>query len=143
MMDQELITTIRESLEVKSTDELRRRYEAQDQTAWSPEAFEAMRRLLAERGEAVRVRPLVTEVADRGTGYWRRWRLGWYVYWQAAAILVVAFLPLRLLQSAMERLVVDKKSLTWGAFYVVATAYLFFGMPYLLGHWFENKQNTE
>jgi hypothetical protein len=50
-VDQELITTIRKTLEAKSTEELRRSYEAQDQAAWSAEAFEAMRQLLAERGE--------------------------------------------------------------------------------------------
>ena len=52
-MEQEFITTIRKTLEDKPTEELRRLYEARDQTAWSPEAFEAMRQILARRGETV------------------------------------------------------------------------------------------
>lgn len=50
-MDQELVAAIRKTLEAKPTDELRRTYEARDQNVWSPEAFEAMMQLLAERGE--------------------------------------------------------------------------------------------
>src|SRR5690242_14418445 len=50
-MDLDLIATIRRTLGAKPTEELRREYEARDPGAWSPEAFEAMRQLLAERGE--------------------------------------------------------------------------------------------
>jgi hypothetical protein len=51
-MDQELIAKVRVTLEGKTTAELRQAYEARDQSAWSPEAFEAMRQILAEREEA-------------------------------------------------------------------------------------------
>jgi hypothetical protein len=50
-MNQELIAEVRQTLEAKPTADLRQAYEGRDQSAWSPEAFEAMRQILAERGE--------------------------------------------------------------------------------------------
>ena len=47
-MDQSLVASIRESLKAKSTAELREAYESGDTSIWSPEAFEAMRQLLAQ-----------------------------------------------------------------------------------------------
>jgi PAS domain-containing protein len=52
VMDEELIARVRETLEAKSTAELRQAHEARDESVWSPEAFEAMRQILAERDEA-------------------------------------------------------------------------------------------
>jgi hypothetical protein len=52
-VDQSVIATIRQSLEIKATDELRKIHDAHDASAWSPEAFEAMRQILTERGAEV------------------------------------------------------------------------------------------
>ena len=51
-MDQKMIAEVREALETKTTAELRQAYESRDNSSWSPEAFEAMRQILAERGAA-------------------------------------------------------------------------------------------
>src|SRR5262245_58032221 len=50
-MDQNLVASIRRSLEAKPTPELRLAYQSGDQAIWSPEAFEAMHQILSERGE--------------------------------------------------------------------------------------------
>jgi uncharacterized RDD family membrane protein YckC len=49
-MDQELVTTLRKTLEEKSTAELRQGYDSGNLSLWSIEAFEAMRQILSERG---------------------------------------------------------------------------------------------
>jgi hypothetical protein len=71
-MNEELIEEIRKSLESKPTAELRQECERKNLDIWSPEALEAMRRVLSEREEET-----VTEydsspmkdVADDGTTY--------------------------------------------------------------------------
>jgi hypothetical protein len=51
VMDHELVARIRATLEAKSTDELRQVYASGDRAVWSPEALEAMRQILIDRGE--------------------------------------------------------------------------------------------
>ncbi|MBM3997692.1 MAG: RDD family protein [Planctomycetes bacterium] len=50
-MDQKLLVIIRATLVDKSTEELRKAYDAGNLSVWSLEAFEAMRQILSERGE--------------------------------------------------------------------------------------------
>ena len=49
-MDQSLVATIRQTLADRPTADLRQAYESGDHSRWSPEAFEAMRQILEERG---------------------------------------------------------------------------------------------
>ena len=53
VMDQELVARVRKTLEDRPTEELRELYASRDQSAWSFEAFEAMRQILSERGDLV------------------------------------------------------------------------------------------
>ena len=62
---EELIASVRKTLDGRTTEELRTAYDAGNLSAWSPEAFEAMRRILTERGETG-LRPLPSPASQRG-----------------------------------------------------------------------------
>src|SRR3954470_10912661 len=51
-MDTPLVTQLKRQFAEAPTAQLRRDLKARDFSRWSPEAFEAMRQLLRERGEA-------------------------------------------------------------------------------------------
>lgn len=86
-MDQGLITTVRKTLESKSTEELRKIYDAGNLSAWSLEAFEAIRRILSDRGESglqplpseqshahsrAKMKPRAVTRSRRPAGFWIR-----------------------------------------------------------------------
>jgi hypothetical protein len=52
-MNEQLMAGIRERMAAKSTEELHHIYDTHDEAQWTPEAFEAIRQLLSERGEPV------------------------------------------------------------------------------------------
>lgn len=77
-MDKELITSIRDRMAAKPTEELREIYGAHDHAEWTPEAFEAIRQVLSERGEVVAPYEAADKYLSAATevhqpGRWPRW----------------------------------------------------------------------
>ncbi len=68
-MDDNWIEQVRLTLNQKSTQELRQIWEENDRTAWTEDAFEAIQRILEERGESIepQVQPAPLEVVPAAT----------------------------------------------------------------------------
>ncbi len=65
-MDENWIEQVRLTLNQKSSEELRQIWEENDRTAWTDDAFEAIQRILEERGESIEPQalPAPLEVAQ-------------------------------------------------------------------------------
>lgn len=56
-MEQNVIASIRKTMEKKSTEKLKRIYANHNESWWSPESFEVIYQILMERGERVTPHP--------------------------------------------------------------------------------------